>query len=162
MRLRQLQLHNYRSFGDVTVGLEDVTLLTGPNNAGKSMLLDAIRWLLSDPDRQGRDTVKRDWEDLAQRRRAAMPGADDFDEWLNSDDPVWVIGIFDQLLEEERLRYQRYLVSGCLQLGAYIAHDFGEGPIEETRYFVLPEDHEGATGPPDPVYRLEGGWKTVA
>jgi AAA domain, putative AbiEii toxin, Type IV TA system/AAA domain len=162
MRLRQLQLHNYRSFGDATVDLENVTLLTGPNNAGKSMLLDAVRWLLSDPDRQVRDAAKRDWEDLAQRRRAAMPGPDDFDEWLNSDEPVWAVGIFDQLLEVERLRYRRYLVSGCLQLGAYIGRDFGEGPIEETRYFVLPEGHEGATGPSDPIYRLEGGWKTVA
>lgn len=161
MRLRQLQLHNYRSFGDATVDLDDVTLLTGPNNAGKSMLLDAVRWLLSDPERQARDPAERDWEDLAQRRRAAMPGTDDFDEWLNSDEPVWVVGTFDELLEEERLRYRRYLVSGSLQLGAYICRDFGEGPVQETRYFVLPEGHEGATGPADPIYRMEGGWKTL-
>ena len=161
MRLRQLQLHNYRSFGDTTVALEDVTLLTGPNNAGKSMLLDAVRWLLSHPDRPVGDATTRDWEDLAQRRRAEMPGADDVDEWLNSDEPVWVLGTFDELLEDERLRYRRYLVSESLQLGAYIGRDFGKGPVEENRYFVLPEGHEGTTGPIDPVYRQGGGWRTL-
>jgi len=156
MRLRQLQLHNYRSFGDAIVDLEDVTLFTGPNNAGKSMLLDAVRCLFSGPE-QHRNWG---WRDLAQRRRVHMPGQDEdgvfaFDDsYVDAYEPVWIIGVFDRLQEEERLRYGRYLVCGCLQLGMYISRESDENDPEESRYFVLPEGHESAAGPES---RMEGG-----
>jgi predicted ATPase len=44
-RLVELQVHNYRSLRDVTVQLGPLTVLVGPNAAGKSNLLDAIRFL---------------------------------------------------------------------------------------------------------------------
>jgi len=44
-RLVELQVRNFRSLRDVTVALGPLTVLVGPNAAGKSNLLDAIRFL---------------------------------------------------------------------------------------------------------------------
>ncbi|MEM4725045.1 MAG: AAA family ATPase [Candidatus Hadarchaeum sp.] len=43
MKIRQLQIHNYRSIADQTINLGDYSLLIGPNNSGKSNVLDALR-----------------------------------------------------------------------------------------------------------------------
>lgn len=41
--LRQLKLRNFRSFRDFTVSFGDGAYLVGPNNAGKSTILTALR-----------------------------------------------------------------------------------------------------------------------
>lgn len=41
--LRQLRLHNFKAFETYTVNLSRNSLLVGPNNAGKSTLLSAVR-----------------------------------------------------------------------------------------------------------------------
>jgi len=146
MRLRQLRLYNYRSFGDATVDLEDVTLLTGPNNAGKSMLLDAVRCLLSDPAEHGPDQKNWDPSDLAPREPVRLSHGFELSN-LGWGGPVRIVGIFDSLLEDERLRYQRFLVSGCLQLGVWMESGREGRVLGETRYFVLPDGHEAAAGP---------------
>ncbi len=43
MKLREVKIHNFRSILDATISLKDYTLLVGPNNAGKSTVIDAIR-----------------------------------------------------------------------------------------------------------------------
>jgi putative ATP-dependent endonuclease of OLD family len=43
MRIREVQIHNYRSIADERVVLGGYSLLIGANNAGKSNLIDAIR-----------------------------------------------------------------------------------------------------------------------
>jgi predicted ATPase len=43
--LRSLTLRNFRAFEDVTIALAPITILVGPNNAGKSSVLSAIRTL---------------------------------------------------------------------------------------------------------------------
>ena len=49
MHLKELSLHNFRSFSDETVSFEPkLTVLVGENNGGKSNVIDAIR-LLSTP-----------------------------------------------------------------------------------------------------------------
>ena len=97
MRLRQLRLYNYRSFGDATVDLEDVTLLTGPNNAGKSMLLDAVRCLLSDPAEQDPDQKKWNWSDLAPHEPTRLGHGFEM-SGVRGSAPVRIVGIFDSLL----------------------------------------------------------------
>jgi len=146
MRLRQLRLYNYRSFGDATVDLEDVTLLTGPNNAGKSMLLDAVRCLLSDPAEQDPDQKKWNWSDLAPHEPTRLGHGFEM-SGVRGSAPVRIVGIFDSLLEDERVRYQRFLVSGCLQLGVWMEPGREGHVLGETRYFVLPDGHEAAAGP---------------
>jgi hypothetical protein len=54
MRIAELQIRNFRGYRDATVRLEQLTVLTGPNDGGKSTLVDAIRSLFTDTDRFGR------------------------------------------------------------------------------------------------------------
>lgn len=48
MRALEVQIHNFRSIHDATVQLEALSLVAGPNNAGKSNLIDAIRMFYGD------------------------------------------------------------------------------------------------------------------
>lgn len=43
MKIRELRIHNYRSIADQTINFGDYSLLIGPNNSGKSNMLDALR-----------------------------------------------------------------------------------------------------------------------
>jgi predicted ATP-dependent endonuclease of OLD family len=43
MKAQSIQLHNYRSMRDLSVALDDYSLLVGENNTGKTALLSAIR-----------------------------------------------------------------------------------------------------------------------
>lgn len=43
MRIREICVHNFRAFKDVTLYLEDYGLLIGANNSGKSALIDVLR-----------------------------------------------------------------------------------------------------------------------
>lgn len=43
MKLRELQIHNFRGILDQVIDVKDYTLLVGPNNSGKSTVIDAIR-----------------------------------------------------------------------------------------------------------------------
>jgi energy-coupling factor transporter ATP-binding protein EcfA2 len=47
VRLRRLRLRNYRSFRNAEFEIHDVTVFVGPNDAGKSSILDAVRCLIS-------------------------------------------------------------------------------------------------------------------
>ncbi|MFB3893167.1 MAG: ATP-dependent endonuclease [Phycisphaerae bacterium] len=42
MRLRSIQIQNFRSFLDQTIRLDDYTCFVGPNGAGKSCILTAL------------------------------------------------------------------------------------------------------------------------
>src|SRR5712692_11034236 len=43
MKIHQVTIHNFRGILDATVTLCDYSLLVGPNNAGKSTVLDALQ-----------------------------------------------------------------------------------------------------------------------
>ncbi|MGC8743149.1 MAG: ATP-dependent nuclease [Verrucomicrobiia bacterium] len=43
MKIRELKIHNYRSIAEQTIRFGDYSLLIGPNNSGKSNVLDALR-----------------------------------------------------------------------------------------------------------------------
>ena len=47
MFLREIKIKNFRSLKDVSILLDDQTVLIGENNAGKTALLDAVRMALS-------------------------------------------------------------------------------------------------------------------
>jgi len=43
MKLHELRIHNYRSVADEAIRINDYSLLIGPNNSGKSNVIDALR-----------------------------------------------------------------------------------------------------------------------
>src|SRR5260370_21668912 len=47
MRITRLQIENFRSIRNLDIELGDTTVFIGPNNAGKSAILDAIRIVLT-------------------------------------------------------------------------------------------------------------------
>ncbi len=47
MRITRIEIQNFRSIRDVSIDLGDTTVLVGPNNAGKTAILDALRIALS-------------------------------------------------------------------------------------------------------------------
>ena len=47
MRISRLSIKNFRSIKDLDIELSDTTVLIGPNNAGKSAILDAMRIVLT-------------------------------------------------------------------------------------------------------------------
>ena len=48
MRLKKIQIQNFRKLKDVEINLGDATFLIGANNAGKSSTLDVIEYLVTD------------------------------------------------------------------------------------------------------------------
>ena len=47
MRIARLSIANFRSIKALDLDLNDTTVLIGPNNAGKTAILDAIRIVLT-------------------------------------------------------------------------------------------------------------------
>jgi putative ATP-dependent endonuclease of OLD family len=47
MKIANLQIENFRSIRSLSLDLDDTTLFIGPNNAGKSAILEAVRIALS-------------------------------------------------------------------------------------------------------------------
>lgn len=48
MRAVQVTIHNVRSIHDATIGLQEISLVAGANNSGKSNVIDSIRMFYSD------------------------------------------------------------------------------------------------------------------
>ena len=46
LRISKLAIENFRSIEDITLDLPQVCALVGPNNAGKSNILEALRRVL--------------------------------------------------------------------------------------------------------------------
>jgi putative ATP-dependent endonuclease of the OLD family len=73
MRLRKLEIQNFRSIGDLTLDLSPLCALIGCNNAGKSNILDAItlligeRWPLT-------NISERDYKDHDATQRLLIRG----------------------------------------------------------------------------------------
>jgi predicted ATP-dependent endonuclease of OLD family len=51
MKIRETRIHNFRSLGDLTLALEDYSLLVGQNNTGKTSVLMALRCLYEEGGR---------------------------------------------------------------------------------------------------------------
>lgn len=55
MRLHTLKINGFKRIHNAQVNFGDATFLIGSNNAGKSSVLKAIEWLLSDKKRMATD-----------------------------------------------------------------------------------------------------------
>lgn len=108
MRLKHFKIHNYRSIKDLEIECLPMVVLIGPNNHGKSNVLKALEFGLSN--------VKPDREDLF-----AHCGEDDCE--------LWVEMAFHELTAQEKTTFQRYVLSDdtiCIRKTAR----FGEENVE--------------------------------
>jgi len=71
MKLREVSIKNYRCLVDVTVPIEDTTILVGENNSGKTAFLDAIRAVL--PQRVTGKTLSFDEYDYHMCKKSDSP-----------------------------------------------------------------------------------------
>ena len=122
MRLCRLELSNFRSFDDVSVELADLTVLIGPNDSGKSSVLDAIRFVCHDANRAGRpwrrsDVARPAWFEPGLMEHVGVESSPGLQ--ADPDAPVTVVCIFDDLNEPERELFEPFLVEGVLRIGAY-------------------------------------------
>ncbi len=93
MRLRRIELRNFRCFESLDLDLDQTTVIVGANDTGKSTVLDAIRWLAApwemaadalgrrtpgDPSEEGTEAYIVGWldelpGDIAQHLGLAAP-----------------------------------------------------------------------------------------
>lgn len=110
MRIKGLELRDYRGFERLNITFEAVTVLVGPNDAGKSTILDALRrvllWetdVLADGDLA--------WADVAYHPDGLSP-------WEHGRErPVTVCVKFDALTTAEERAWGPVVSHGCLRLG---------------------------------------------
>ncbi len=88
MRIRNIEIANYRSIKHLKLMCEPLVVLLGPNNHGKSNILGALEFALT-------STTK--------------PTATDFNAGRGEDDSLWVELEFDGLTEQEKRTWQKYL-----------------------------------------------------
>jgi energy-coupling factor transporter ATP-binding protein EcfA2 len=103
MHLESLRIINFRGYVDETISFAPSTVFVGANGAGKSTILDAIRFLLGEPDPLGRTwNHGRLWCRVGGSEKAAAA----------------VIGTFSGLTEVECTAWRRALdAEGRLALG---------------------------------------------
>lgn len=103
MKLRKIQIHNYRSVIDADIEAHDYMLLVGANNAGKSTILNALRTFYDD--------VKWTSEDFPKA------GAEDNESWVqlkfHLDDDEWegLADEYKQGVTDQSLSVRRYFKS---------------------------------------------------
>lgn len=68
--ITEIRVKNYRSLGDVTLSLSNLTVLVGPNGSGKSNLIDALRFV-SEALQFGLDSAITKRHGIAMLRRWA-------------------------------------------------------------------------------------------
>jgi putative ATP-dependent endonuclease of OLD family len=71
VRLITVRIENYRCFDDVSVELDDLTVLVGANGSGKSTVLRGLDWFFNGGDLE-EDDVHRHGEDLVVRVSATF------------------------------------------------------------------------------------------
>jgi len=99
MKLTEVRIHNFRSFKDETIPLDDYTCLVGPNGSGKSGVLMALNVFFRNNDSTVTDVVNLTKEDFHHE---------------NINEPIRVTLTFDNLSEEAQKDLKHYYRQGKL------------------------------------------------
>lgn len=83
MRLTNLDLHNFRCYVNLSLRLDPAKVIIGPNDSGKSTILDAIRCLLTETDRNGQRFERRTVATMHGLELEVSP------KFLGTDEPDW-------------------------------------------------------------------------
>lgn len=121
MRIKQLNVHNFRSIRDLDFDCTPLMTLIGPNNHGKSNILSALEFGLS---------------------TSAKPVEQDFFSHRDADDNTfWVEMTFHELTDQEKNTFKRYVSfdgSICIRKTARIQN----GGIEVAYNGYVEQPHE--------------------
>ncbi len=145
MRLTNLDLHNFRCYIDLSLRLDPATVIIGPNDAGKSTILDAIRCLLTETDRNGQRFERRTVATMRELDQFLV--YDEGEAELLPKDPVTVVGTFGELSEDELRAWKQVVVDGSVTIGVVFpaygvpGSDDASSGAREGPMYVLPEGH---------------------
>src|ERR1035441_3931902 len=89
MKIRNVRIHSFRSVRDLELDCKDMIVLLGPNNHGKSNLLNALDFALSTSAK----LTKNDFYSLRD----------------DNDDELWVELLFENPSAQEKTTFQKYL-----------------------------------------------------
>lgn len=121
MRIRHLKVHNFRSIKDVDIDVPDMLVLLGPNNHGKSNILSALEFALTTADKPALGDL------------CAFRGADDRS--------LWVEMTFDELTDQEKTTFQKYVRSdGTVRVRKTADFTDGDGVAIGYRGYVQEPD----------------------
>lgn len=91
MRIARIKIHNYRSIRELEIECQPLMVFLGPNNHGKSNVLAALEFFLT----PGGKVEKSDMFDFSTR----------------DDDLIWVEVTFQELTEQEKTTFKKYVMS---------------------------------------------------
>ncbi|WP_186024406.1 ATP-dependent nuclease [Burkholderia gladioli] len=130
MKLRGINIHNFRSVLDADIEAHDYMLLVGANNAGKSTIVNALRAFYDD--------LKWSADDFPK------VGAADKDAWVQLtyqlDDDEWgsLADKYKEGVADQRLTVRRYFASaerGRVQAGQSNIYGFVRGRPDEELFY---------------------------
>jgi len=101
MKVKTLQIHNFRSIADIEIELQPYSLLIGPNNAGKSNVIAAIR--------------------VFYEKGLKYDRARDFPKFATSDGESWIEIEYEPSADEfETLKEEYRLPGGTLRVRKFL------------------------------------------
>ncbi len=127
MKISKVKIHHYRSISEMEMDCEELVVMIGPNNHGKSNIISAIEFALS---------------------TSVKPAQSDFFAFCGDEKNLWVETTFRILTEQEKNTFKRYLRSDnsiCLRKSAKISESDTlevsyNGYIQETEEWWLKDE----------------------
>ncbi len=143
MELRNVKIYNFRGISELDVALDDYSLLVGPNNAGKSSVIDAIRTFYE------KDGFKfKEEHDLPK-------GYECTDSWVELtfqlNDEEYKSLADDYKATDKRLRLRKYFLSSSTKRKAGTIYGYNiDGELSENHFYGAKNVQSGKLG--DIVY----------
>ncbi len=159
MRAVEVKVHNFRSIIDGTICLQDLSLMAGPNNSGKSNVIDAIRMFYDDYRMTDADIPKTQTSDEDTWVEVEIqPSADELDqlkdEYRSPDGTFRVRNYIRSASKapdgKKRAGYYAYVDGELSDTLFYGAKNVGSGKVGSLIYIPAVskiDDHTKLTGP---------------
>jgi len=119
MRIKEVDIRNFRALSAERVTFNDYTCLVGSNGAGKSTVLTALKVFFRDTTGTSSDLLTLREEDFHLRR---------------TDEPIVITVNFQDLEEEAQEDFAHYYRQGCLIVSAVARWDASSGSAEVKQF----------------------------
>lgn len=140
MKILNVAIHNFRGIHDVSLDLSDYNLLVGPNNSGKSMVIDAFRAFYE----------KDKFQYKHERDFPFIHGGADKESWveltfsLTDDEDSSLKDEYRQ--EEEKLRLRKYFKCADKKKDGYIFSYKTDGTLSDDSFYGAKNVQSGKIG----------------